>query len=181
VLGREQFDVVGTAHAGGDVLPLVAETRPDVVVLDLYMPDVDGLACLSRIRAQHPDVAVVILTASSAPLARDAALAAGAAAFVEKSIDLQGLGPTLVAAIARGRAGRRRPRLRPRVAAAFTERETVVLAAVAKGMSNREIADSLNVSPATVKFHLGNIYRKLGVSNRTAAAQWAAQPPTGRS
>jgi DNA-binding NarL/FixJ family response regulator len=173
VLSRDQFEVVGIAHDGSDVLPLVASTAPDVVVLDLSMPGLDGLACLSRIHAQHPDLPVVILTASSAPLARDAALAAGAADFVAKSIDLGALAPALLRAVSRSR-GRRRPSAPRRAAtSAFTSREIVVLASVAKGLSNQEIADSLNVSLATVKFHLGNIYRKLGVSNRTAAAQWA--------
>lgn len=175
MLERERFEVVGVAHTGAEALPLVAKTRPDVVVLDLYMPDLDGLACLSRIHAQQPDLPVVILTASSAPLAREAALAAGAADFVPKSIDLRRLGPALVGAVARARTRRRGPIRRPPRGTGFTERETVVLAAVANGMSNREIADSLSVSPATVKFHLGNIYRKLGVTNRTAAAQWAAR------
>jgi len=175
VLAREQFDVVGVAHDGLEVLPLVASCRPDVVVLDLSMPGLDGIACLSRIHAQHPELPVVILTASSAPLAREAALAAGAADFVAKSIDLGQLGPALVRAVAAGRTKRRPAPPRRSPEAAFTQRETVVLASVAKGLSNQQIADALNVSLATVKFHLGNIYRKLGVSNRTAAAQWAAR------
>lgn len=175
VLASDRFEVVGVAHDGSDVLPLVSTTRPDVVVLDLSMPGLDGLACLSRIQAQHPKLPVVILTASSAPLAREAALAAGAVDFVAKSIDLGALGPALVRAVAQGRT---RPKHSPRrrsPASAFTQRETVVLASVAKGLSNQQIADALNVSLATVKFHLGNIYRKLGVSNRTEAARLAYQ------
>jgi DNA-binding NarL/FixJ family response regulator len=160
------------------VLPLVGRTKPDVVLLDLRMPGADGLACLSRIRKQYPDVKVVVLSVSTDENVIQTVLKRGASAFIVKSInpiDLpsalrQAVDGTVYSAIGLPDPGESAAR-----AAGLTERETAILAALARGLSNEAIGKELWVAEQTVKFHLTNIYRKLGVSNRTEAARLAYQ------
>jgi len=167
------FEVVGMARDGVEALAMIHCSVPDLVLMDMYMPRMDGLACLTRITARHPGLPVVALSASAAPVAQDAALAAGAAGYVVKSVELEDLAGDLLAAVSRARSGRGLGAGRPPGTSGFTERERLVLASAAEGMTNRQIADALSISVATVKFHLANVYRKLGVSNRTAAVQQA--------
>jgi DNA-binding NarL/FixJ family response regulator len=171
------FEVVGEASSGSQVLPLIARTHPDLVLLDLRMPGADGLTCLSRIRAQHPDVKVVILSVSTDDNVIQTVLKMGASAYIVKSInpiDLpsalrQAVEGTVYSAIG---VPEQNDSAR---AAGLTERETAILAALARGLSNEAIGKELWVAEQTVKFHLTNIYRKLGVSNRTEAARLAYQ------
>jgi DNA-binding NarL/FixJ family response regulator len=171
------FEVVGEASSGSQVLPLIARTNPDLVLLDLRMPGADGLTCLSRIRAQHPDVKVVILSVSTDDNVIQTVLKMGASAYIVKSInpiDLpsalrQAVEGTVYSAIG---VPEKNDSAR---AAGLTERETAILAALARGLSNEAIGKELWVAEQTVKFHLTNIYRKLGVSNRTEAARLAYQ------
>jgi DNA-binding NarL/FixJ family response regulator len=175
----EGFDVVGEAHNGGQVLPLVARTKPDVVILDLRMPQVDGLACLEAIRKHHPDVKVVMLSVSTDRDLIKTVLKRGASAYIVKSVDpadlpsavRQAVEGTVYSAIGlpeedEGSAAK---------AAGLTEREIVILQALARGLSNEAIGKELWVAEQTVKFHLTNVYRKLGVSNRTEAVRYAFQ------
>src|SRR5579862_749337 len=163
------FDVVGEASSGSQVLPLVARTNPDLVLLDLRMPGADGLTCLSRIVKQHPSVKVVILSVSTDENVIQTVLKRGAAAYIVKSvnpIDLpsalrQAMEGTVYTAIGLPE------RDNPARAAGLTE--------LARGLSNEAIGKELWVAEQTVKFHLTNIYRKLGVSNRTEAARLAYQ------
>src|SRR5207248_3514422 len=172
------FEVVGECNSGSQVLPLVARTNPDVVLLDLRMPGADGLACLSRIRKQHPEVKVVVLSVSTDENVIQTVLKRGASAFIVKSInpiDLpsalrQAVDGTVYSAIGLPDPGESAAR-----AAGLTERETAILAALARGLSNEAIGKELWVAEQTVKFHLTNIYRKLGVSNRTEAERLAYQ------
>ena len=172
----EGVEVVGEANGGAKVLPMIARTNPDVVLLDVRMPDLDGLACLERIRKHHPGVKVVMLSAFSDVEHVRAALKRGASAYIVKSVDpldipaalRQIFEPTIYF------PANDLDRESDAVAAAgLTERETEMLKALARGLSNQAISREFWVTEQTVKFHLTNIYRKLGVANRTEAARYA--------
>ena len=171
-------EVVGEANGGAKVLPMIARTNPDVVLLDVRMPDLDGLACLERIRKHHPAVKVVMLSAFSDVEHVRAALKRGASAYIVKSVDPLDIPAAL------------RQIFEPTIyfpandldresdavtAAGLTERETEMLKALARGLSNQAISREFWVTEQTVKFHLTNIYRKLGVANRTEATRFACQ------
>jgi len=176
--GSDDFEVVGECSSGSQVLPMVSRTSPDLVLLDLRMPGADGLACLSRIRKQYPEVKVVVLSVSTDENVIQTVLKRGASAFIVKSInpiDLpsalrQAVEGTVFSAIGLPEAADS-----PARAAGLTDRETAILSALARGLSNEAIGKELWVAEQTVKFHLTNIYRKLGVSNRTEAARLAYQ------
>jgi DNA-binding NarL/FixJ family response regulator len=191
------FEVVGEAHTGIDVLPLVERTDPDVVLLDMRMPDLDGLSCLERIRARHSNVKVVFLSVSNGPRQIRAALAQGASGYIGKGIDPAKL-PSAVREAVEGvhlsidgpaHVSVEGPDVDEAALASavgLTKREMSIVKAVARGLSNRAIAQELWVTEQTVKFHLTNIYRKLGTPNRTAAAQWVyeqglAEMPSNRA
>jgi len=172
------FEVVGEASSGSQVLPMVGRTKPDLVLLDLRMPGADGLACLSRIRKQHPDVKVVVLSVSTDENVIQTVLKRGASAFIVKSvnpIDLssalrQALEGTVFSAVGLPEKTAQQDAVK---AAGLTDRETTILKALARGLSNEAIGKELWVAQQTVKFHLTNIYRKLDVKNRTEAARYA--------
>ena len=176
----EGFEIVGEVSVGSQVVPAVRETNPDVVLLDLRMPELDGLGVLERLRKQNPDVAVVILSSYSDADQIEQARAGGASAYVVKTVEPVDLAGVLRAAVAGDGEfvlwGADEPQAaHPAAGGAvvLSEREAAVLAAVAKGLSNREIGRQLWISEQTVKFHLRNIYAKLGVSSRTEAARYA--------
>ena len=175
--GERDMEVVGEATNGAKVLPLVGQTGPDLVVLDLSMPHLDGLACLDQLRRRYPDVKVVILSASGDPDRVQAALSRGATAYVVKSVDVRDLASALRQAIegtvfhAIGVSPESDERLAE--SSGLTKRELAVLKAVARGLSNQAIGREFWVSEQTVKFHLRNIFRKLGVASRTEAARYA--------
>ena len=172
------FEVVAETNNGAQVLPLVSQTNPDLALLDMRMPGMDGLTCLERIRKRYPEVKVVILSVSTDPGTIQDVLNRGASAYIVKSVNPAdvpsalrqavegsvfsaiGLPETQVADDAAKAAG-------------LTERETAILKALARGLSNDAIGKELWVAEQTVKFHLTNIYRKLGVSNRTEATRYA--------
>jgi DNA-binding NarL/FixJ family response regulator len=172
----ENIDVVGETDAGEKVLPLVGQTAPDAVLLDVRMPGMDGLAVLERLRAEYPSVAVVMLSGIDDPALVRGALERGAAAFVLKHVE-----PCDLAAAVRQSVSA--AIFRPldlvdaaRVAsqdAGLTKRELSILAELPAGGSNQQIARRLFLAEQTVKFHLTNIYRKLGVSTRTEALRYA--------
>jgi DNA-binding NarL/FixJ family response regulator len=173
----EGFEVVGEARSGSEVLPLIGRTSPDVVVLDMRMPGVDGLGCLDRIRARYPQTKVVVLSVSADPEQVQAAFKHGACGYVVKSIDSADLASAIRQAVD-GTAFHALglPALNEESsakAAGLTERELTIMKAVARGLPNQAIARELWVTEQTVKFHLTNVYRKLGVANRTEAARWA--------
>jgi DNA-binding NarL/FixJ family response regulator len=171
------FEVVGEAVDGGQVLPLVRRLKPDLVLLDLRMPKMDGLTCLSRIRKEFPEMKVAILSVSQDPEQIQTALKRGANAFIVKTIDPDDLAGALRQALDGNvftTAGvTEDPGERAARDAGLTERELGIVRAVARGLSNEAIAKELWVAEQTVKFHLTNIYRKLGVANRTEAARYA--------
>jgi DNA-binding NarL/FixJ family response regulator len=173
----EDMDVVGEADSGEKVLPLVAQTGPDVVLLDVRMPGMDGLRVLERIRERYPSVAVVMLSGIDDPALVRAALERGAAAFVLKHVDPRDLGAALRQVVGGAMfclldAGSpvRESALEE---VGLSRRELSILEALQSGGSNQEIAKRLFLAEQTVKFHLTNIYRKLGVSTRTEAVHRA--------
>lgn len=178
----EDFEIVHEVSVGSHVLPAVRETAPDVVLLDLRMPELDGLACLQRLRKHDPEIAVVILSSYSDPEQIDAARVGGARGYVVKTVepvDLPGVLRTALAGTGFTVWGADVETSSPAAATTtLSERETAVLDAVAQGLSNREIGRQLWISEQTVKFHLRNVYRKLGISSRTEAARYAYR--TGR-
>jgi DNA-binding NarL/FixJ family response regulator len=171
------FEIVGEAVTGVQVLPLVRRLKPELVLLDLRMPQMDGLTCLSKIRKEFPDVKVAILSVSQDPELIQAALKRGANAYIVKSVDPDDLAGALRQALDGNvftTAGvTEDPGERAARDAGLTERELGIIRAVARGLSNEAIAKELWVAEQTVKFHLTNIYRKLGVANRTEAARYA--------
>ena len=168
----EGVEIVGATHAGAELMSLVERRRPNVVAMELGMRTADGASCLDAIRAAHPDVKVVVLSASPTPETIRSALARGARAFVTKSINPLDIPSALRQAYEETvyhPFGEPSPEDALR-AAGLTEREMTMLKALARGLSNKAISQELWVTEQTVKFHLGNVYRKLGVSNRLAAA-----------
>jgi DNA-binding NarL/FixJ family response regulator len=169
------IEVVGEAYTGTDVLPMVRSTSPDLVVLDLQMPKLDGLTCLDLIRRHHPDVTVVIFSATAAAEEIGVALRNGASAYVLKTVNPLDL-PAVIRQAAEGTVYYPPPQSTvpaAKDASDLTDREREILAAVMRGLSNKAISQEFWVTEQTVKFHLSNVYRKLGVPNRTAAARFA--------
>jgi DNA-binding NarL/FixJ family response regulator len=173
----DDIEVVGEAYSGEDVLPLVREKAPDVVLLDLRMPKVDGLACLDIIRKNHPRVKVVMFSATTTPEQIEVALRRGASAYILKTVNPLDLPAVLRQAVEETfySAPPRAEVVHAEEDAQLTDRERMILGAVVRGLPNKAISKELWVTEQTVKFHLSNIYRKLGVANRTAAARFAQE------
>jgi DNA-binding NarL/FixJ family response regulator len=175
----DAIELVGEALSGSEALPVIARTLPDIVLLDIRMPNMDGLACLGKIRERHPNIKVVILSGIDEPEQIRTALEQGACAFVVKHVDPRDLSSALRQAAAgtvyqvlgSGESGEDSAAK----AAGISESELRVLRSLAQGMSNKQIAGKLFITEQTVKFHLTNIYRKLQVSNRTEATRYAYQ------
>jgi DNA-binding NarL/FixJ family response regulator len=173
-------ELVGEAADGQSAVDTCEEQRPDVVLMDLEMPVMDGIEATQRIRAQHEDVAVVVLTSFSDRDRILQALDAGAAGYLLKDVEPAELAKAIRSA-ARGDAPldprAARAVLGARQAAApaldLSEREREVLLLVAEGLPNKLIARRLDISEKTVKAHLTSVFRQIGVTDRTQAALWA--------
>jgi len=173
------FEIVGEARVGTDLLRLIQQAHPDVVLLDTGMPGIDGPAYVERIRANCPEVKVVVLSVLSDPAQIQAALVRGASAYIVKSIDPLDL-PSAIRQAIDGTVFhllslRDADEAAIAKAAGLTERELTIVKAVARGLSNQAIANEIWITEQTVKFHLSNVYRKLKISNRTEAARWALE------
>ncbi|HVU76250.1 MAG TPA: response regulator transcription factor [Gaiellaceae bacterium] len=172
-----EFRVVGEARDGAKVIPMIRDTDPDVVLLDMRMPGLNGLGCLTRIKASYPEIKVVMCSVEAEPEQIQAAFESGAVGYILKTVeprDLPGAVRQAVSATTYQPAGFRAPGEVPAArAAGLTEREVEILRLVAQGLSNKVIARQLWVTEQTVKFHLSNLYRKLDITNRTEAARWA--------
>jgi two-component system nitrate/nitrite response regulator NarL len=171
------FEVVGEAHHGSEVIPLTAQLHPDVVLLDMRMPGGDGLSTLSRIRARFPNVKVVMYSMGANLDRIQAAFKRGACGYIIKTVDTRDLASAIRQSV-QGTAYHALglPAINDESAAkaaGLTDRELEIMRAVVRGLSNRAVARELWVTEQTVKFHLTNIYRKLGITNRTEAARWA--------
>jgi len=182
----EDLVVVGEAADGEAALALVAELAPDVVLMDISMPGMDGIEATRRVLAAGYDGAVVMLTSFSDRDRVADALTAGAVGYLLKDSE-----PEAVLAGVRAAASGHAP-IDPRVAGALlpnrgpapsptrdaatadlSAREREVLALVAEGMANKQIARRLGIAERTVKVHLGSVFRRIGVADRTSAALWA--------
>ncbi len=180
VLERDdQIEVVGEAHSGPELIAMVDRRRPAVVVMDLRMPGMSGPTCIQRLRSAWPQLKIIVLSACEDRATIDGALSAGASSYVVKSVE-SGDVAALVRHAANDDVYHAGPRVRDLDAPLdqpsspdLTSREHTILAAVAAGMTTAAISQELWVSEHTVKFHLTNIYRKLGVPNRAAAIRYA--------
>jgi DNA-binding NarL/FixJ family response regulator len=174
---EEDMEVIGTASDGEALLDALRRRRPDVAVIDLEMGSPDGLACLDRIAEEKLPVRVIVLTAHSDPDIVRTVWQKGAAGFAMKSESPRQTVAT-IRQVARGQlvfpmAARQTPSAAaPKGQETLTERETAVLAALADGLSNARIAKRLGITENTVKFHLQNLYLKLGTRTRTEAVAW---------
>lgn len=185
LLAFDEFELVGEAADGAEALALCERVHPDVVLMDLVMPRMDGATATRAIRERFPDIHVLALTSFKEDNLVQDALKAGAIGYLLKNISADELANAIRAA----HAGR--PTLAPEAAEALihtarnsdtrlpgydlTEREREVLALMVEGLNNTEISDRLIVSRSTVKFHVSNILSKLQVSSRTEAVAFALQ------
>ena len=181
-----ELEVVGEASNGEEAVALARRLKPDVVLMDLLMPVMDGIEATREIRRQLPEVEVVALTSVLEDAAVTGAIKAGAIGYLLKTTDADELCEAIKAAAA-GQV-----RLAPEAAARLmrevrspsspealteplTERETEVLTLLARGKANKQIARDLFVALSTVKTHVNNLYSKLDISSRTQAALYAAR------
>jgi DNA-binding NarL/FixJ family response regulator len=179
--GSGTVRVVGQAADGREAVELVEACRPDVVLMDLSMPGMDGVAATRAVLGQHPGTAVVILTSFAEQPRVRGAIDAGAVGFLLKDSD-----PADLVAGVRSAARGEVP-LDPRVTRALlpgagtgngerlSPREREVLTLVGEGMANKQIARALGITERTVKVHLTSVFRQLGVADRTSAALWARE------
>ncbi|NLE99812.1 MAG: response regulator transcription factor [Anaerolineales bacterium] len=183
LLAFDDLELVGQAGSGEEAVRLAEQLRPDVVLMDLVMPGMDGAAATQRIRERRPDIQVIALTSFKEEELVQGVMKAGAIGYLLKNLSAD----ELADAIRKAHAGR--ATLAPEAAEALihaatqprapgydlTERERDVLALMVEGLSNVEIADRLVVSASTVKFHVSNVLSKLGVKSRTEAVALALQ------
>jgi DNA-binding NarL/FixJ family response regulator len=174
--GNEDIEIAGATDTGAYLMTLVERRRPDVVALEFELRAASGERCLDLIVERYPDVKVVVLSSSSRPELIHSALSRGARAFIVKNVNPRDIPSALRQAYedtvyhAYGFRAAPEDALRE---AGLTEREITMLKALARGLSNKAIGQELWISQPTVKFHLRNLYRKLGVPNRLAAATFA--------
>ena len=177
----DDLEMAGEADSGQAAIQLCAKLRPDVILMDMVMPDMDGAAATRLIREQYPSVQVLALTSFKEEILVQSALQAGAIGYLLKDVSAEELAQAIRAA----HAGR--STLSPEAAQALvhatsqppepsfdlTDRECEVLALMVEGLNNTQIAAKLSVSPSTVKSHVSNILSKLGVTGRTEAVTLA--------
>jgi NarL family two-component system response regulator LiaR len=183
LLATDDLELVGEASSGEEAVRRCAQLKPDVVLMDLVMPQMDGAAATRAIREACPHVQVIALTSFKEDNLVQAALQAGAIGYLLKNVSADELANAIRAA----KAGR--PTLAPEAAQVLihsatkppspghdlTDREREVLALLVEGLNNVEIADRLVVSRSTIKFHVSSIFSKLGVTSRTEAVALAVQ------
>jgi NarL family two-component system response regulator LiaR len=179
----QDLELVAEAGTGAEAIRVCEQTRPDVVLMDIKMPDLDGISATRAIRDAHPEIQVIAVTSSSEDELVSQALRAGAIGYLLKDVGVTGLGDAIRAAMAG------RPTLAPEATQALvrqatapassgealTQREREVLALMAKGISNAQIAEQLVLSRSTVNFHVSNVLGKLGAASRTEAVSIALQ------
>jgi NarL family two-component system response regulator YdfI len=178
------IEIVGEASDGAECLRLVPKLKPEVILMDLQMPRMDGVTTIGHLRAEHPEIAIVILTTFNEDELMIRGLQAGARGYLLKDTSRETLLDTIQAA-ARGetllmpeilaRVLSPRPAAPLPADSTLTERELEVLQAAARGERNKEIAYKLGITERTVKAHLASIYQKLSVDSRAAAVAVAAQ------
>ena len=181
---EDMVEIVGEAQTGKESIEMAKQLKPDLILLDIYMPDGGGLKAAREIRESMPEIAIVMLTSSELDEHLHEAVRIGVQGYLLKDLDADELF-SLLSGIEKGEAAMTRSmaaRLLKNVAKAssnsiekdsLTEREIDVLRNVARGESNQEIADNLQITVNTVKTHIKNILAKLQVDNRTQAATYA--------
>jgi NarL family two-component system response regulator LiaR len=186
LLAFNDLQLVGEAQNGTEALALCATVHPHVVLMDLFMPEMDGVAATQAIHERYPHIQVIVMTSMNEYDYVQRALAAGAEGYLLKNSSSDDLAAAIRVALG-GRVSRAPQSFEDMVRAAdvpapppqpgviLTERERDVLALVTHGLTNIQIGAQLNISRATVKFHVSSILRKLGVASRTEAAALAVQ------
>ena len=185
---ESDFKLVGEATDGAEAVSLCKKLKPDVVLMDLRMPKMDGLTAIEKLRDEQPEIAVIILTTFNEDELMLRGLQAGARGYLLKDTGRSTLFDTIRAAsrgetllkpeiMARVLAQKNTPQTKSKSDSTFnlTEREYEVLESVARGERSKEVASHLSISERTVKAHLASIYNKLGVDSRAAAIAVAAQ------
>ena len=188
--GLPGIDVVGAAADGEQALELVAEYQPDVILLDLHMPVLDGIGATRRLVAEHPGVAIVVLTTYVDDTSVLEALRAGARSYLTKDADRTDIAQALRAAA--GGLAVFDPRVHATLLAAtspaaaspdppdgLTQREVEILGLIARGLTNGEIAERLFLSSHTIKTHINRIFAKTGSRDRVAAIGYAQRHNIG--
>lgn len=184
----ENIEVVGEATNGSECLHLVTELKPDVILMDLQMPHMDGITAIQHLRKDHAEIAIVILTTYNEDDLMIRGLQAGARGYLLKDASREHLLDTIAAAakgetllkpeiLARVLAAKSQPKAAAPtpVDSTLTDRELEVLHAAARGERNKEIAFKLGITERTVKAHLASIYQKFGVDSKASAVAIAAQ------
>lgn len=176
IQGEHDMTVVGEASNGREAIERFRSTRPDVTLMDLQMPDLNGISAIAGIRQEYPEARIIVLTTYEGDVLTRRALKAGASGYILKDM----IRAELLAAIRAVHQGRKYiPRkIADELADHFaeddlSEREITVLREVARGMANKVIASHLSISESTVKAHMANILLKLGASDRTHAVNIA--------
>ena len=178
--------IVGNARSGREALEVARRELPDIVLMDVKMPDMDGLEATRKIKEERPRTAVIMLTMHDNPTYLRDAVRAGAAGYLLKDVSKDELidairqvatgGAFIESQMLKGMLSEMKPSGQAAPAAKnLTKRESEILSLVAEGMSNREIAEKLVLSPETVKSHVAAILEKLNVSDRTQAAIYAVR------
>ncbi len=188
VLEEAGITVVGESVSGAEAIEMATALQPQVILLDIRLPDMDGIRVLSAVKAAHPQIDVVMLTTYNNPQYLARAVQAGAAGYLSKDVDPEHI-PNVIRAVVREHhlfdptllrevlkntvTGQSPPSVLPSPAMNLSDREIEVLRLVAEGFNNDAIATALVISLPTVKTHLRHIFEKLHVSDRTQAAVWA--------
>ncbi|MGH2700501.1 MAG: response regulator [Actinomycetota bacterium] len=178
---QPDIDIVGEAGTGAEAVSMARSLHPDLVLMDLQMPELDGASATQLIRTEHEDVHVLVLTTYDTDADISRAVDAGATGYLLKDarredlFDAVRLAAQGKSVLSPGVASRVLGRMRAPAEEALSAREIDVLGAVARGLSNREVARKLHVSEATIKTHLLHVFAKLGVDDRTAAVTVALE------
>ena len=182
---QDDMEVVGEGEDGTQAVALAQQHRPDVILMDLLMPKMDGLTAIATIKQANPEVEIVAVTSFIEEEKVTAALEAGASGYLLKDAEAEEVADAIRAAfagevhldpaVARLLAQRMRARKDEEPVEPLTAREKEVLAQLAKGASNKEIAYELDITERTARTHVSNILGKLGLASRTQAALWAVE------